>query len=122
MRKEEELPTTTFFAELGSELSKPHLVVVGRARDGELRAERFGQLPLDSNRGLVVDLLVAGPRPEGGLEFLFGKPVHPDEDTATLPFAALHRFTSGSEQPPARGGAEVTDTEVGPVRDRDRLA
>ena len=70
-------------ADLADEATEASLVSVSGCADGELTAEFLGEAFTEADGGLVVDVGIALDEAVGVMQFMFGKALHADEETAT---------------------------------------
>src|SRR5437867_12718288 len=111
----EEFDNDLFGFNLCSEPTQTDLICVRRHPKRELLPEFLGKLSSQSDRSLVVKLIVRLHQTYRVAQFVLWKTLHPDEEPATVPFTAAPSLDVRIDLFPT-SQIEVPDTEVGSVR------
>jgi hypothetical protein len=103
-------------ANLSGKFPKSNLVSICRSTKGELKSKLLCQRFLQTNSSLVVEFSVLLDDAVCAGNFLLGERLHSNQKSAALAFATCPTFDMFIKLPPAPQ-VEVSNTEIGPVRD-----
>ena len=93
-------------------MSESFFILARRDTYRQLLAKFLGESPFETECGLVIDSIVLFMETFGVAEFFLRQALHPDEESAAIPFSAVPCFHRIGECLPA-AEVKVADTKVG---------
>ena len=105
---------------LPGELSQRGFVRIGGCAEGKLRSKFLRYPALFPNGGLIVETIAIASNTETLPQFLRGRDVHSDKESAAPFLLAVPAVGIRCQFTPA-AQVEVTDAEVCPLRKRERI-
>ena len=93
-------------------MSESFFILARRDTHRQLLAKFRCESPFETERGLVINSIILLMETFSVAEFFLRQPLHPDEESAAIPFSAVPCFHRIGECLPA-AQIKVADTKVG---------